>query len=73
MHMPLPNPSQGETLKAWIDRWMSSEVAKREFPSHSQRLAVAYQKWRDSGRSVPTPQKTLKRYTRSTTRQGAYR
>jgi hypothetical protein len=70
--MPLPHPSEGEVLKAWIDRFMSSEIAKKEFPDHSQRLAVAYSKWRESGRSAPTPQKTLSRYTKTTRRQGAY-
>jgi len=70
--MPLPQPASADALKAWIDRFMSSEVAKKEYPDHSQRLAVAYSKWRESGRSAPTPQDTLSRYTNVNARQGAY-
>lgn len=69
--MPQAAPYSGETLKAFISRWMSS--AKEEIPDHKQRIAAAYQAWRSSGRSAPTPQKTLSRYTHVNARQGAYR
>ena len=70
--MPMPEPTQGEALKEFISRFMSSEITKREYPDHNQRVAVAYSAWRSSGRSAPTPQNTLSRYTNVTRRQGAY-
>lgn len=68
--MPMPKPREGETLKAFIERFMSE--MKSEYSDHKQRLAVAYSTWRASGRSAPTPQNTLSRYTKVTRRQGAY-
>jgi hypothetical protein len=45
--MPLPKPKDDETQKQWIDRCMSNEAMKKEFPDNDQRLAVCYEKWRD--------------------------
>lgn len=68
--MPLPQPTADEALKMFVGRFMSA--MKTEYPDHSQRLAAAYRTWRESGRSAPTPQDTLSRYTNVNTRQGAY-
>lgn len=70
--MPMPKPNEGEKLQAFISRFMSSEAMKAEYPDHKQRLAVAYSTWRDSGRSAPTPENTLSRYTKVNRQQGAY-
>jgi hypothetical protein len=51
--MPLPKPREGETQDEFVSRFMSNEVAKREFPDQKQRLAVAYSTWRKkSGRKL---------------------
>ena len=46
--MPLPKPNKNETRDEFVSRFMSNETAKKDFPDKDQRLAVAYQTWRDS-------------------------
>ena len=38
--MPLPTPTPTETKNEFIDRCMSDEVMKTDFPDNMQRLAV---------------------------------
>ncbi len=38
--MPLPTPTPSETKNEFIDRCMSDEVMKTDFPDNMQRLAV---------------------------------
>lgn len=45
--MPLPKPKDDETQEQWIERCMSNEAMKEEFPDKDQRLAICYEKWRD--------------------------
>jgi len=45
--MPLPKPKDGETQEQWIERCMSNETMKKEFPDNDQRIAVCHEKWRD--------------------------
>jgi len=45
--MPLPKPKDDESQDEWIDRCMSNDAMKDEFPDDDQRLAVCFQKWRD--------------------------
>jgi len=40
--MPLPKPRPSEPSKEFIKRCMDSEVMKKEFPEHKQRLAVCH-------------------------------
>jgi hypothetical protein len=48
--MPLPTPKPGESKDDFVSRFMSSEVAKKEFPDRKQRVAVALNIWRRSKR-----------------------
>lgn len=45
--MPLPKPNKDETKDEFVSRFMSNEEAKKEFPEQKQRLAIAYEKWRE--------------------------
>jgi adenylate kinase family enzyme len=38
-------PKKGEDKNDFISRFMSSELAKKEFPDNKQRVAVAYSQW----------------------------
>ena len=38
----MPEPSRGETLGAFVSRYIGSKEAKRSFPKKKQREAVAY-------------------------------
>lgn len=38
--MPIPTPKFGEENVDFIDRCMSDEVMKKEYPNEKQRLAV---------------------------------
>ena len=38
--MPIPTPTSTETKNEFIDRCMSDEVMKTDFPDNMQRLAV---------------------------------
>jgi hypothetical protein len=42
--LPLPTPHPGESRDDFVSRFMSSEEARRQFPSRDQRLAEAFQK-----------------------------
>jgi hypothetical protein len=41
----LAMPKKGEGKNDFISRFMSSELAKKEFPENKQRVAVAYSQW----------------------------
>jgi hypothetical protein len=41
----LAMPKKGEEKNDFISRFMSSELAKKEFPENKQRVAVAYSQW----------------------------
>ena len=43
--MPLPRPRDDESHDDWIDRCMSNEVMKDEYPDNDQRLAVCSSLW----------------------------
>lgn len=46
----MPNPRKGEKEKDYLNRFMNSEEAKRDFPDPKQRAAVAHSKYRDRGK-----------------------
>jgi len=50
--MPLPKPKDGEEKEKWIERCMSNDAMKEEFPDNKQRLAVCHQKWRDKDKKA---------------------
>jgi len=45
--MPLPKPRPEEKRQEYINRFMESKAAKKEFDTRKQRLAVAYEKWKN--------------------------
>ena len=45
--MPLPKPRKNEDKNKFIERCVTDEVMKKEFPDQTQRLAVCYSLWRD--------------------------
>lgn len=45
--MPLPKPNAGESQDEFVERCMSNDAMKEEFPDNDQRLAVCYQRWKD--------------------------
>lgn len=47
--MPKPNPN--ETREEYIERFMSSEEAKKDYPEKDQRLAVANSMWKEHHKS----------------------
>jgi len=47
----MPSPRKGETKQSYVSRCMSSEEAKRDFPSSDQRVAFCHSKWENKGRS----------------------
>lgn len=52
--MPIPSATKGETQDKFMNRCMSSEVMKKEFPEQKQRVAVCMNKWREhSGGKKP--------------------
>ena len=48
--MPIPKPKTGETQDEFIERCMSNETMKEEFPDNDQRLAICFQKWKDKSK-----------------------
>jgi len=44
--MPLPVPERGENRQKFIQRCMSDDVMKKEFPEQKQRVAVCYSQWK---------------------------
>jgi hypothetical protein len=44
--MPLPKPRADEEEKKFIERCMSDEVMKKEYPKQAQRLGICYTQWR---------------------------
>jgi len=47
--MPLPKPKKTDKRKDFVERFMKSKSAKKEFKKTDQRLAVAFSKWRSRG------------------------
>jgi len=43
--MPLPKPNDGESENDFIERCMSNETMKEDYPDNDQRLAVCYNQW----------------------------
>ena len=46
--MPLIKPKAGEKERDFIERCLSDDTIKKEFPDQEQRLAVCYQQWREA-------------------------
>jgi hypothetical protein len=44
----MPEPSKGESLAAFIGKYMGSKKANKDFPSQKQRAAVAYSEYKDA-------------------------
>jgi len=45
--LSLPDPSDNDSQEDFVGRFMGDDYAQDDFPEQKQRLAVAYQKWRD--------------------------
>jgi len=45
--MPMPKPKKDETQDEFIERCMSNEAMKEDYPDNDQRLAVCFQQWKD--------------------------
>lgn len=43
--MPIPTPDQDEKMTEFLNRCMSDEVMKKEFPYERQRMAVCAKQW----------------------------
>jgi hypothetical protein len=61
----MPYPSKGDTKQEYIEKFMKSPEARKDYPSQDQRAAVAYSIWKEKhgeqadtgkGRSIQTPQ-----------------
>lgn len=50
----MPNPKTGESKETYVQRYMSSEEAKRDYPDEKQRLAVAYSEWTNYEKACAT-------------------
>lgn len=46
--MPLPKPNKEETETQFVRRFMNNKEMKKDFPDEKQRLAVAFDTWRNS-------------------------
>jgi hypothetical protein len=46
----MPLPDKGETQDDFIARFMSDERMKQRYPNKTQRLAVAYQHWKEKSK-----------------------
>ena len=44
--LPLPKPRRDEKRAKFIDRCMSNETMKKDFPKDSQRIGVCFTQWR---------------------------
>jgi len=42
----MPDPNAGESQDKYVSRFADSEEAKKDYPELTQRLAVAYSKYR---------------------------
>lgn len=50
----MPEPRQGETKQAFLDRCMADEEANDDFPESDQRFAFCNSQWeRSGGRGLP--------------------
>lgn len=45
--MPLPKPKKDEKQDDFIERCMSNDTMKKEFPDNDQRLAVCFKQWKE--------------------------
>lgn len=45
--MPLPKPKKDEKKDDFIERCMSNDTMKKEFPDNDQRLAVCFKQWKE--------------------------
>ena len=43
----MPKPKKDETQESFVSRFMSDNDMEKEYPDMKQRLAIAYQEWRD--------------------------
>ena len=43
--MPIPKPDQDEKMTEFLNRCMSDEVMKTEFPNERQRMAICAKEW----------------------------
>lgn len=43
--MPIPKPDKDERMTEFIERCMSDQVMKKEFPNEGQRIAVCAKEW----------------------------
>lgn len=44
--MPLPKPRKNETHDEFIERCISDDVMKKEFPDRNQRIAICEVQWK---------------------------
>lgn len=44
--MPIPEPKETESQSEFINRCMSDEKLKEEFPDNIQRLAICYEQYK---------------------------
>ena len=51
--MPMPKRKSGESEAAFISRFMSDEIMRKDFPDRDQRLAVAMEQARKLAKSIP--------------------
>lgn len=61
--MPIPTPGQDETKDEFIERCMSDETMKEEYPDGDQRLAVCMTQWderQERGEKVQRPQREIR-------------
>lgn len=44
----MPEPSGGEKLSSFVQRYMGSKKANKDFPNQKQRAAVAFNSYREA-------------------------
>ena len=60
--MPIPKPKDNETQQEFVSRFMSNNEMEKEYPNNDQRLAVAFQKWRDRNKKDDSEELETKKY-----------
>jgi len=58
--MPIPEPQTNETQDEFIERCMSDETMKSEFPDEKQRYAVCISQWQDRQQRSARPQREIR-------------
>jgi hypothetical protein len=48
--MPMPRPADKETQSDFIERFMSDDLMKKEYPDEKQRAGIAYSQWKEYGK-----------------------